>query len=223
MVDIGSGYGATAKLLADRHDVHVTGLTLSAVQLARARAQMLQPASRGTVTFEQQDWLTNKLPSGSFDRACAVESSEHMADKAEFFRQASRVLAPGGLFGVYVWLSADAPSTWEVDHLLEPICREGRLPGMGTEAEYRQMAEDAGFVARASEDLSAQVSHTWTLCAKGLAKNLVTQPRYRRFLLDHAQSNRIFALTLFRLVLAYRTKAMRYCLLTYEKPRATAA
>jgi tocopherol O-methyltransferase len=34
--DIGCGYGATAQALAETHDVAVTGLTLSAVQYARA-------------------------------------------------------------------------------------------------------------------------------------------------------------------------------------------
>ncbi len=218
VVDIGCGYGATARVLADRHEVQVVGLTLSAVQLARAQAQTVRAGSRGSLTFLQQDWLTNTLPETSFDRAYAVESSEHMPDKAAFFRQAFRVLAPGGVFGVYVWLAADAPSAWEVDHLLEPICREGRLPGMGTEGEYRKMAEDAGFVPQVAEDLSAQVSRTWALCAQGLTRNVLTKPRYLRALLDHTQGNRIFALTLFRLLLAYRSKAMRYCLLTYTKP-----
>ncbi len=215
LVDIGCGYGATAKYLAGHHDVQVTGVTLSAVQLARARAQTTRA---GGLLFEQQDWLANTLPSNSFDRAYAVESSEHMPDKAGFFRQAFRVLAPGGTLGVYAWLAADAPSAWEVEHLLEPICREGRLPGMGTEVEYRNWAEDAGFVPVLSEDLSAKVSRTWTLCARALTRNLLTKPRYLRFLLNHAQSNRIFALTLFRMVLAFRTQAMRYCLLTYRKP-----
>ena len=30
-------------------------------------------------------------------------------------------------------------------HLLEPICREGRLPGLGSEHEYRALLEAAGL------------------------------------------------------------------------------
>ena len=33
----------------------------------------------------------------------------------------------------------------EVRHLLEPICREGRLPSLGTREEYEAMALAAGF------------------------------------------------------------------------------
>ena len=40
---------------------------------------------------------------------------------------------------------------------------------------------------------------------------------------DPAQGNRIFLLTLVRLILAYRTKSMRYCLVTYRKPLTESA
>ena len=119
--------------LAERTASDVTGVTVSAAQAQRA------PASRwpaGSVTIQLQDWLTNDFPSESFDRAYAIESSEHMPDKQRFFNEAFRMLKPSGLFGVCAWLAATTPAM-EVRYLLEPICREGRLPGMGDEADYR--------------------------------------------------------------------------------------
>ncbi len=68
------------------------------------------------------------------------------------------------------------------------------------------------------DDISAQVSRTWRLCATRLLRRLATRPRTLGYLLNPANPNRIFALTLFRLLLAYRTGAMRYCLLTFAKP-----
>jgi tocopherol O-methyltransferase len=209
--DIGCGYGATAAYLAGRHGVTVTGLTVSAAQ---AKAAVV-PAN---VTIIQQDWLHNGLPDQSFDRAYSVESSEHMPDKQRFFDEAYRVLKPGGVLAVCAWLASDAPRPWEVRHLLEPICREGRLPGMGTVADYQAFSAASGFAAVSAEDISAQVSRTWWICARRLLRGFFTDARYLRHVLDSGKPDRIFAVTLFRLITAYRTQAMRYCVLVYRKP-----
>jgi len=215
--DIGCGYGATAQRLAERHRLEVTGVTVSAAQAAAAA---LRRAGAGSVSFRREDWLANRFADASFDRAYAIESSEHMADKQRFFAEAFRTLAPGGLLAVCAWLARPDPRPWEVRHLLEPICREGRLPGMGEEADYRRLAERAGFTLLASEDLSRRVRRTWSICARRLVRKLVTRPRYARFLLDPNAANRAFVLTLVRLWVAYRTRSMRYGLLLFEKPPA---
>jgi tocopherol O-methyltransferase len=212
--DIGCGYGATARYLAAGHKLHVTGLTVSAAQAQQAQTQI---AATDDVSILQRDWLANELAPDAFDRLYAIESSEHMPDKQRFFDEAFRTLKPGGLFAICVWLSCDHPRPWEVRHLLEPICREGRLPSMGNEADYRSLAENAGFDVVSVEDLSDRVSRTWWICAMRLVKQLFIQPRYLKFLLDRTQPNRIFAITLFRLLVAYRTRSMRYCLMTFSK------
>ena len=133
-------------------------------------------------------------------------------------KEAFRVLKPGGRLGVYAWLSRTAPRPWEVRHLLEPICREGRLPSMGDEPDYLRLALGSGFSAAPVEDISARVRRTWWICTRRALGKVVGDRRYRRFLLDADAANRDFALTLLRLMIAYRTGSMRYCLLLFEKP-----
>ena len=140
-----------------------------------------------------------------------------MPDKQRFFDEAFRVLRPGGLFGVYAWLAKTNPKPWEVRHLLEPICREGRLPSMGDEGDYRAMAEAAGFRVELVSDISDRVRRTWAICLRRVAGKVATEARYRRFLMERSAENRVFALTLARLLLAYRTRSMRYCLLVLQK------
>jgi len=213
--DIGCGYGATAEWLAEKHGVHVAGVTLSAAQLRQAENRAVGSA---LLTFMGQDWLSNTFDDSVFDHVIAIESSEHMPDKQKFFDEAFRTLRPGGRVAVYAWLARADARSWEKRFILEPICREGRLPGMGTEEDYRTWATNAGFVVDGFEDLSRKVRRTWTLCAGRVAKKLLTQSHYRRYLLDARSRNRIFALSLPRIWLAYAAGSMRYGLLTAYKP-----
>jgi tocopherol O-methyltransferase len=192
----------------------VTGMTVSGAQAEQARTRV---AAAGNVSIHQRDWLENGLAANSFDRAYAIESSEHMPDKQRFFDEAFRTLKPGGLFAVCAWLASDNPRPWQVRHLLEPICREGRLPGMGDEADYLALALRSGFAPVSVEDLSDRVSRTWWICVGRLIKQLFTRPRDMKFLFDKAETNRVFAVTLFRLLFAYQTRAMRYCLLVFKR------
>jgi tocopherol O-methyltransferase len=212
--DIGCGYGATAQALADTHDVAVIGITLSAVQHARAARRV---AARGALTFEVGDWLANGFPSASFDRAYAIESTEHMDDKVRCFAEAFRTLRSGGRLVVCAWLANRTPRPWHVRHLLKPICQEGRLPGLGEEAEYEDMLRRAGFAVSSVEDISAAVARTWSVCVRRAVCRLATDSQYRRFVLRGNAHDRIFAITLFRMLLAYRTGAMRYAVLTATK------
>ncbi|MBW4025067.1 MAG: methyltransferase domain-containing protein [Proteobacteria bacterium] len=212
VVDIGCGYGETARRLAASRGVDVTGFTVSDAQAAYAATK---PASG--VDIRVRDWLANGLPDATFDRAYAIESSEHMPDKQRFFDEAFRVLRHSGRLGIYAWLSKSGPRPWEVRHLLEPICREGRLPSMGDEQDYRAMAEAAGFHVESVLDISDQVRRTWAICLRRVLGKIATEARYRQFLLERSAENRVFALTLVRLLAAYRTRSMRYCLLVLRK------
>lgn len=208
LVDIGCGYGGTARRLAARLGVEVTGLTLSAVQARHA-------PPRPGVTLLVRDWLANGLPDAAFDAAYAIESTEHMADKPAVLAEAARVLRPGGRLVVCAWLAETGAAPWKVRHLLEPICREGAMPSMGTREDYAGWAGAAGLKALSYEDVSAKVARTWTLCAARFARAMLTDPPKRR--LAFAARNRLFALSVPRLMLAYRTGAMRYGVFAWEK------
>ena len=128
-------------------------------------------------------WITI-FHAGVFDAVLSIESSEHMQDKEMFFAQAYRVLRAGGRTVICAWLSSESPTALQRRHLLEPICREGRIPGMGAESEYRKWLSDAGLVLESFEDVSARVRKTWTICVRRLLLNLLRQPGLSPFPLE---------------------------------------
>lgn len=219
-VDVGCGYGGTAHLAAAR-GAAVTGLTLSEAQAAVARRRP-PPAGREAPTILVRDWLANGLPDGAFDAVYAIESTTHMPERPRVFEEVARVLRSGGRFALCVWMAGPAPRPWEERHLLEPICREGRLAGLGSAAENRAWIEGAGLVVEREEDWSRAVAPTWTTVAGRVAWGLLTDARYRRFLRESRHHDRRFVLTIPRLILAFRTGAMRYGAFVARKPAAAA-
>ena len=212
VIDIGCGYGAAARQLTEYYGAEVTAITLSLAQ--HAYAQSVTPGTNPVYLIA--DWLTTDFPQ-SFKGAIAIESSEHMSDRDEFFRRAYKVLEAGGRFVVCAWLSGEAPSSMEITWLLRPICDESRIPYLPTLDELVASARAAGFEVVNAQDCTRAVRRTWGIIFRRLIGSLLTDSRYRAFLRDPRRRNRIFALTVVRLCLAYRVGAMRYGIVTLQR------
>ena len=205
--DVGCGYGETARALARRHGVTVTGFTISRAQHEYALAH---GSVDGRVAYELRSWLRNGLPDAAFDAVIAVESVSHMDDAALALAECARVLRPGGRLVVCDWLCSEAPRAWERRRLLEPLRRESRLGSLCSAPEYRDLMASAGLGSVTFEDLSRRVRRTWWIALRRTGRRLATDPAARRFLLDAANADRDFVLSLGRIPVAYLTGAMRF-------------
>jgi tocopherol O-methyltransferase len=213
VIDIGCGYGAPARQLAAEHGAKVTAITISPVQLAYAQ----NLCSGQNPRYLLADWLSADLPGRNYRAAIAIESTEHMP-RAEFFRRAFQTLPVGGRLVVCAWLSRAQVSSIEIQLLLQPICDEGRIPQLPTLDELTKAGEASGFVVIDSQDCTQAVSRTWGIISQRMIIHLLTNARYRAFLVDRQRRNRIFALTVLRIWLAYKVGAMRYGILTFSRP-----
>lgn len=214
VLDVGCGYGETSRYLTRKKEAAVTALTISKSQWQYARSH--DPESSNP-RYLLGDFLRNDFKEASYDAVISIESSEHMVDKPKFFQEVHRLLKPGGRFVTCAWLAKTKPTDWEVKHLLEPICREGRLPSMGSEEDYLQMMGDVGLELLDFSDISKQVKKTWAICVYRTGKAFFRDRDLRKYLLNKNSTERIFAKSLFRIWAAYNKKAMRYGLFTAEK------
>jgi tocopherol O-methyltransferase len=216
IIDIGCGYGASARFLAETYGAQVTAITMSAVQ--HSYAQNTAPGPE--LGYILGNWYTLEFPPESYDLAISIESGEHMPDKVEFSRRAFRVLRPDGRFIVCAWVSADRVSSWQANLLMKPICSEGRIPNLASAREYIDAATEAGFQVTDSEDLTDRVKRTWLVAIQRLFPRVFMDKRYLAFLFDCSRRNRIFAITMVRIWLAYQVGALRYQVFRFDKASA---
>jgi tocopherol O-methyltransferase len=143
-----------------------------------------------------------------------------MPDKPAFFAQARRVLRPGGRLIVTSWLVGEAPARWQERWLLEPIAREARMPILGTESDYRQWAAEAGFEVGRFQDITSAIARTWPMIVATFVRQLVRHPSIVRLLVRGWSHHSVFAFTITRLCIAFRTGALRYGVFTLSKSGA---
>ena len=128
------------------------------------------------------------------------------------------MLKPGRKAVITAWLADERATEVQQRRLLEPICREGRLPGMGTRTDYAALIQAAGLRLERFEDLSQRVMKTWQICQRRVLRTLLTSPSMWWFLIRRKSSHAIFLLTVRRIQRAYLTGAMRYGIFVLESP-----
>jgi tocopherol O-methyltransferase len=211
LADVGCGYGGTARIAAADYGANVLGFTISSAQKKYAD-QFTVP--RGSVEIRLQDWAESGLADGSMDALLSLESIEHMPDRMDFALQARRALRPGGRMVVCTWLAAESMPDWCERHLLEPIAREGRQAALVTAVELEGLLNASGFAEVRVEDVTSMVMRTWSVVIRRMLWCALTRPRYWRLILNSNASDRIFAVTAFRIMIAYRTGCMQFAMFT---------
>jgi cyclopropane-fatty-acyl-phospholipid synthase len=109
VLDIGCGWGGLALRLARLHGVHVTGVTLSEVQLAAARQRAAEMGLSDQVEFRLQDY---RLVPDRFDSVVSVGMMEHVGQPqyATYFKKIYDILQPEGVALVHFIGRSSGPS-----------------------------------------------------------------------------------------------------------------
>ncbi len=141
ILDVACGLGAsTRQLLMHYEPANVTAVTLSEIQLERARQ------NAPGCSFRAMDAVNLDFPDASFDNIICVESAFHFNPRQQFLREALRVLKPGGrlvMSDILGWLTKEK----EANHVVSPEA-------------YRQILGRAGFTELSVLDATEQCSRS---------------------------------------------------------------
>jgi ubiquinone/menaquinone biosynthesis C-methylase UbiE len=100
VLDLGSGLGGPARLLAAECDCDVTGVDLSDEFVAVASSLTSLAELDERVRFRSGDVTALPFADASFDHAITIHVAMNIADRAGFYTEARRMLRPGGRLAI---------------------------------------------------------------------------------------------------------------------------
>jgi sarcosine/dimethylglycine N-methyltransferase len=151
VLDIGCGIGGPARWIAAKYGCHVTGVDLTAEFCEAARELNGLCGLADRVQILHGSALSLPVPDAAFDRAYSQAALMNIADKRRVFREALRVLRPGGLLALSL---AGAGSAGKPYYPL-PWAITTAISFLATPDEIRGDLLAAGFQIVALRDTSA--------------------------------------------------------------------
>ena len=165
LLDVGCGAGGPARTVAADTGCAVTGIDLTAGFITAGAELNKRCGLEQLVTLHHGSALDMPFEDGAFDRAMMLHVGMNIADKTRLLAEVARVLAPGGIFGVYdMMLVGQGTVTFPM-----PWAPAADVSAVAAPADYLAAARAAGF------RLVAQ--HDETEAAEGFFKHvLATKP-----------------------------------------------
>lgn len=120
ILDIGCGVGGPARWIAAKSGCRVTGIDLTPEFCRAAEALNAACGLADRVRIVEGSALAMPLPDGAFDRAYSQNVAMNIEDKPALYREAARVLKPGGVLALHQ-LGAGKngapyyPAPWAID------------------------------------------------------------------------------------------------------------
>ena len=158
VLDLGAGYGGSARYLADRFGCQVTCLNLSETQNALNRELTEEAGLTDRVSVVYGDFENVPEPDGSFDIVWSQDAILHSGNRTRVLDEVRRVLVSGGQFIFTDPMQSDTCP----DGVLQPILDRIQLSTLGSFGFYRAELGARGFEEADSEPLTEQLRmHYW--------------------------------------------------------------
>lgn len=156
IIDAGCGLGHATEWLATHYDARVTGLTLVPRQVETIEKRLRKKPVEN-VNFLVGDYLSMPFDNNSADVIWAFESVCHAQNKVDFYKEAWRVLRPGGKLVMAEYIRKERPMPEADEELLKEIFYAWAIPDLDTIGEHRMHAERCGFTTFKNKDVTGNV------------------------------------------------------------------
>ncbi len=151
VLEIGSGTGGGALVLAGQYGARVIGLEIEAPLVDRARKYASEAGLDDRVEFRLVKPGPLMIDDGGIDIVYSSGVIIHIEDKPALFSDVLRVLKPRGIFTAYDWLKGPGPLS---PAMYEWIRLEELTFYLDTLESYEKALAECGFLEVATRDAS---------------------------------------------------------------------
>ena len=153
VIDLGAGFGGSARYLAGTYGCRVMALNLSETENERSREMAAQRGLSDRI--EVVDGSFEQIPAAdrTFDVAWSQDAILHSGHRTQVISEVARLLKPGGQFIFTDPMQADDCP----DGVLQPVLDRIHLDSLGSFAFYRDAAASAGLDHQQTLDLTPQL------------------------------------------------------------------
>ena len=167
VLDLGCGYGSTARYLAATFGCSVIGTNISQKELELARERAGESGLDHLLSFEYGDFHDLGYSDATFDVVWSQEAFLHAADKNAVLAECRRVLKPGGsLAFTDILVRRDTP-----DADRERIYDRVKSPDMWDFEDYRVALSRLDLPVYREEDWSQHVARSYAWVRDRLQEN----------------------------------------------------
>lgn len=154
ILDAGCGQGGSSVWLAENYNVQVTGITLVPHQVEKAQKHARKSGVGNRVQFAEQDYSSTGFADESFTVIWACESLCHAMQKINFYKEAYRLLKPGGRLICADYFRTQRPLTAEGETLLHSWLNGWSIHDIDTVDEHKTNADTCGFTDFRFDDIT---------------------------------------------------------------------
>ncbi len=151
VLDIGSGLGGPAFVLAKNYGANVTGIDIEPQLVSHSNKRAMELGLQEMTEFRCVNPGPLDFPDGTFDAIVSSGAFTQVSSKLEMYQECLRILRPGGIFSCYDWMKSEGEYSEDMHYWFK---MEGLTYAMETPERHEEILAEAGFVNVVISDAS---------------------------------------------------------------------